>query len=480
MGFNCKKMMSVVMLSLLLVATFAFTACGKTETTPEVKEPALNINETAVIFQVGETKELTATLENFTDTTTVIFAAANTSIVSVKQAGNKATVTAKKIGTTDVTVKAGDITKTCAFTVTKADTIVLSKDIMFMQDSAESTWPGKDISAIFDSAKTDATVTFTSSDENIVKVKSVSDPVAEEVPEGATPTTNKVITAILEGTGAGEATITATIGNKTKTCSVQVSNSEILYSQNGDKFEIAIDGIISGKTITGALYIPDQAFLYSGFYPITLVRDGTKPATPSTPPTDAELNDPNRLPLTGAFMGIKTITSVHYGRNVMSTGMGAFYNSGITKITFHPDCAVKTVGDWCFAGTKITECYIPNNSADGWYGRGIFANCTELVKVQLPDSYEGMRIHLFYNCSKLDELYIPATIANGIFADAFGHDDDVGAAPLTKLYYSGSSANWTTLLAQANVNSTGNSTIINYVKTNIYYGATGLGTGTKS
>ncbi len=91
-------------------------------------------------------------------------------------------------------------------------------------------------------------------------------------------------------------------------------------------------------------------------------------------------------------------------------GFGAFENSSLTGITFHPDSNILTFGYRCFYQAAIRELTIPKTVISFDYYA--FAMCRDLEKVtfaegnQLYGIYEGA----FYGCPKLQQITIPESI----------------------------------------------------------------------
>lgn len=193
----------IALFSLLFVV-----ACGEKE--KEIIVQSIAISQPSAELQIGETLLLTATVapsnasyDGMTWTST------NPKVASVSGAG---LVSALSEGNTTITATAGGKAANCSVTVIKGfvavTSISLNKTVLEMIEGDTETLTA---SVLPDDA-TDKTVTWTSSDDDVVTVN------------------DGVVSAV----SAGEATITAKAGDKTAMCSILVnrdtSNDAILFS----------------------------------------------------------------------------------------------------------------------------------------------------------------------------------------------------------------------------------------------------------
>ena len=170
-------------------------------------------------IQYGQTEKLTVTYNpvDTTDDKTVIWTSNDEKVAQVTTDG---TVKALKVGEATITARVGDKTANCVVTVLP----VPLNSISIKEQNIEINKGGtKDLTVIYNPENTteNKTVTWKTSDEKVVKVE------------------NGKITAI----GAGTATITATVGDKTATTQVKVNVP--LQSITLNKTELTIN---KGKT----------------------------------------------------------------------------------------------------------------------------------------------------------------------------------------------------------------------------------------
>ena len=163
---------------------------------------SITLNKITTQLEVGDTENLIATIEptNTTDDKTLTWTSSDSSIVSVDQTGK---ITAKKIGVATITVKTTNnkeakIVVEVKQKVIKITGITINKESLTLKEEETDNLIVK---VLPEDATEDKTVTFTSSNPSIVKVEN-----------------SGKVTAYKEGT----ATITAKVGEFTKTCTVTV------------------------------------------------------------------------------------------------------------------------------------------------------------------------------------------------------------------------------------------------------------------
>ena len=195
-------------------ATVTATA-GKVSATCEVQVTAkiavseVVLDRNKLTLEIGQSEKLTATVlpENATDKT-VIWSSSDDDVANVTDG----TVTAVGAGKATITAKAGDKKAECVVTVKFIEVadIELSKTELTLN-------PGEYeilTTTIYPENATDKTVTWTSSDENIVTVTEYGKVTAVE---------------------PGNATITAQAGSATAKCEVKVINNNFLTITNNSK-----------------------------------------------------------------------------------------------------------------------------------------------------------------------------------------------------------------------------------------------------
>ena len=191
--------------------TITYNGTKKVKSVKAVKKAvlvtAITINKTATEITEGETETLSVssvTPDNAADKT-VTWSSDNTTVATVNASTGE--VTAVAVGTANITATANDgsgVTATCAVTVKTASIAVTSVTITNAPTEAlfvNST--GTLTATVLPNDATDPTVTWSSSDPDYVSINATTG--AYEI----------------KGTkGYGSATITATAGDKTATCTI--------------------------------------------------------------------------------------------------------------------------------------------------------------------------------------------------------------------------------------------------------------------
>ncbi len=215
-------------------ATITATCGDKTATCKVTVNPILaesiTLDKTELSLTIGETDKLTATVlpEDVTDRT-VMWSTSDAAIATVDTEGN---VTAISVGEATITATCGDKTATCKVTVNPilAESITLDKpELTLTIGASEKLTP-----TVLPEDVTDKTVTWLTSDAAIATVDN----------EGN-------VTAI----SVGEATITATCGDRTATCKVTV-NPILAASITLDKTELTLT-IGASEKLT-AIVLPEE------------------------------------------------------------------------------------------------------------------------------------------------------------------------------------------------------------------------------
>lgn len=169
---------------------------GKPIESEEIAVTKVTLDEETLSLSVGETAELTATVdpENATDKT-VTWKSGNEDVATVEDG----VVTAVGKGTATITATAGEKSATCEVTVTvPVDEVTLDQDTLFLLTDETATLTA----TVKPADASDKTVTWKTSNANVATVK------------------DGVVTAV----GKGTATITATAGKKSATCAVTVAD----------------------------------------------------------------------------------------------------------------------------------------------------------------------------------------------------------------------------------------------------------------
>lgn len=401
--------------------------CTEKETQVEVSSVSLN---TATIEMVeGETFSLMATvLPKDAEYDGVTWASSNASVASV----NSGTVTALKEGTATITASAGEKSATCSVKVSAriiaVTSITLDKTGLSMQVGDTETLTV----SIKPNDATDKTVTWSSSDELVVKVA------------------DGKVTALK----AGQAKITTTVGNIATSCDVVVYQSDnviiytttdkkVLKPYNEDAFGSAIVsntyvgdvGIITFEkpiTFIGNMAFYKQSKLQSIIIPETVSTIGEKSFQYCTGLLSVKLPQSLTLIKYKAFYWCRSLAALVFPDNVQEIGdeafaycykafenntltlpkklqtisRGAFKDCNLLNVIWNEN--LNYIGSTAFCNNDFEEISIPGNVAT--IDHHCFETCRLLKKVEFQEGITKVGGYCFLYCVKLSKVILPSTI----------------------------------------------------------------------
>lgn len=393
-----------------IVCVFAFSLLGLTACTPKTKpsdeEITVTLDKQTATVVAEETFVLTATVTNSSEVPT--FKSSAVSIATVSGNGKIATVNGVAAGSATVTASVGEKSASCIVTVTAPiveEKLSLDKEYIVMEDGGEALTSAT-LTAEYNIK---GTLAFASLNEDIVTVTS-----DEKV---ATLTAHKI----------GKATVTATVGEKTVSCKVEVATYGLDYQlvelDVDEESTITVLSVLDvAKDLTGEVRIPAQYWSdeEEDFFPVAVVaKDG--------------------------FKGNKGITSVDLGEGVISIGASAFADcSALTAFNWDESCKVQVIGANAFSSSGLIDFVVPVTAKGFNYGMFQLALNLESVKIYAP--IVQIFDSTFLKSDSLTEIWLPATLTK-ISAGAFGGyagfpTDGPGSKGSFTVHFAGTEEQW--------------------------------------
>ena len=368
-----------------------------------VHAKSVTLNKTSLELPLGGTETLVATVlpENTTDKT-VTWTSSNNAVATVDNTGN---VTAVGTGTSTITATCGNVSATCSVTVNP----VHAKSVTLNKTSLELPLGGTEalVATVLPENTTDKTVTWTSSNEAVATVDNSGN-----------------VTAV----GTGTATITATCGSVSATCTVTSSKLDEFSEVNADG--VTIYYRVTSSTVpytvevtykdtnfnsySGNVNIPNSVTKAGVTFSVTAI--GKNAFMSSTGLTSVTIPNSVTYIAANAFSGCSGLTSVTIPNSVTSIGDYAFYwCSGLTSVTI-PN-SVTSIGKIAFYCCKnlttldynATNCTIPVPMATNM---NVFEGCSSLTTLNIGKNVQTIPAYIFYGCSGLVSVTIPEGVTS--------------------------------------------------------------------
>lgn len=369
-------------------ATITASAGGKSATcnvkvsAKIVAVTSITLDKTSLSMQVGDTETLTATIkpEDATDKT-IVWTSSDEAVVSV----SNGKITALKSGKATITAKSSTCSAECMVTVSvNTESITLDKTTLSLAvgESATLTATVKPDDA------TDKTVTWSSSDESVVKVD------------------NGKVTARKSGTS----TVSAKCGGKTAECVVTVSVPVSSITLDKTALSLAL-----GESVTLIATVkPDDAtdktvVWYSSDESIAKVDNGkvmalkigfaivTATAANFSVSCNVTVTHPDNIIYYTSTDGniVKPFNGSAFGANIISNE----YYDGLGKIVFNS--SVMKIGNNAFYECKtLRSMTIPESVIS--IGDNAYYYCSALGNVRLSDATLTIGKRAFYKCGNLN------------------------------------------------------------------------------
>ena len=379
-----------------------------TPTTPPEKYP-LELSQTEFTINVGETDNITVTLNGEDITQTATYTVDEEAIASVEQG----LITGLSAGFTTVIVHAENAIEDKTFTVNVIDpnlpTLEVTPSEVTLGLTDETTvivtLEGKDVTK---------EVTYKSNEESIATAEK------GKVTAGIVEGTAKIAVS-LTGANSGFLTVNVTDDTEKVTLNNDVldqlhelgyiakgsanktelteANIPAIFKYNGQKYQITSIGyyVFNNCTELTKITIPES---------VTAIREHAfgKCSALTT------VNIPDNVTYIGsnAFNDCKELTSINIPYGVTTIGEHTFYNcSSLTSITL-PN-SVTTIGQYVFYNCNSLESITLSNSVTT-IGQYAFKNCSKLTGITIPNSVTTIGSHLFDACELLENVTLSSNL----------------------------------------------------------------------
>ena len=420
------KKFLLLFLCLFTISIFA-TACGdgKSPTYPSPTPPPakyqLELSQTEFTLNVGETDNITVTLNGEDITETAAYTVDEEAIAEVEQG----LITGLSAGFAIVTVHADGAIEDKTFTVNVIDPSLPTLEVtpsevnlgLNSETTVTVTLEGQDVTKEADYKSDEESIA--TAEKGVVKSKDT---------EG----TAKIEVSL---TGANSAILTVNVTDSSEEVELnndvlrqlgyeKVKNSEDNQDSNYYHYDIYKDGDIVTNIEIPAIYNYEgkkykiTSIGYYAFYKCTGLTNITIPKSVTIIREHAfeeckaceTINIPDNVTYIGsnAFNDCKELTSINIPYGVTTIGDHTFYNcSSLTSITL-PN-SVTTIGQYVFYNCNSLESITLSNSVTT-IGQYAFKNCSKLTGITIPNSVTTIGSHLFDACELLENVTLSSNL----------------------------------------------------------------------
>ena len=358
-----------------------------------VPATGVTLSADSVKLAPGQVSSLQATVVPADSTQTKLtWASSNPDVVAVDENGQ---LTGVAEGEAQITVSVADNPAVSAKAQVKVEQVSADTGVALSQDSAQLLLDGTlDVAALVSDDCAAGGVTWTSSDESVVKVQQ-ADPKLKQV-------ANRVTLAAQGQTG--DADVTATVTNskgERKSATIHVR------AQQADYGDFAIDesGALTGYTGESTnISIPND---------VSVIADGAFSGSDIQ-----SVSIPYSVTSIGkeAFKSTHNLGKVRFESGSKLTGIGdrAFFGTqGLAEIEL-PE-GVTSIGSEAFSTSSVQRVVLPDGVTS--IPASAFENCIQLSNVTLSDKVETIGANAFDACSALNKIKVRSasgSVAEGL------------------------------------------------------------------
>ncbi|MDE7162476.1 MAG: leucine-rich repeat protein [Clostridia bacterium] len=412
-----KLLISLLLFVCVVACAFGLAAC-KTFGGFDVHVKSVTLNKTELTLGIGYETTLTATVlpDEATDKT-VTWTSEDSDIATVESGR----ITGVSEGTTNITATADGVSATCTVTVKK---LVPAQWINIVERSFVL-WKGGE----------------TTAETTVYPENYTSEIVWSVAPEGIVTINNGKITAL----SIGKATVTATIDDKSDTCTVEVTEDGIIYQLNEDGgsytamnnfaamssdideseiTEIKVASEYNGKPVTSIGRYAFQALIS--------LKSISIPASVTTIDTSsiAYCNNLERIDVAEDNPEFTSVDGIVYNKSVTEN---VFVPYGIKGVVTIPETMTK-ISDYMFNNRKeITG--VKMHDGVTAIGESAFWGCERIHSITIPENMTEIGSDAFRGCTKLWEIYnlsdLNIVTGGDVWTATYGH---IGLYALNILY----------------------------------------------
>lgn len=358
-----------------------------------VPATGVTLSADSVKLAPGQVSSLQATVVPADSTQTKLtWASGNPDVVAVDENGQ---LTGVAEGEAQITVSVADNPAVSAKAQVKVEQVSADTGVALSQDSAQLLLDGTlDVAALVSDDCAAGGVTWTSSDESVVKVQQ-ADPKLKQV-------ANRVTLAAQGQTG--DADVTATVTNskgERKSATIHVR------AQQADYGDFAIDesGALTGYTGESTnISIPND---------VSVIADGAFSGSDIQ-----SVSIPYSVTSIGkeAFKSTHNLGKVRFESGSKLTGIGDrvfFGTQGLAEIEL-PE-GVTSIGSEAFSTSSVQRVVLPDGVTS--IPASAFENCIQLSNVTLSDKVETIGANAFDACSALNKIKVRSasgSVAEGL------------------------------------------------------------------
>ena len=377
--------------------------CSVTVSAKNIAVTSITMDKSKLSLKVGSSDVITATVKpDDASDKSVQWSSSDATVVNV----DNGKVTALKSGTATITATAGSCSAKCVITVpVETESITLDKAELSIAIGETATLTA----TITPADATDKTVTWTSSNEEIVKVN-----------EG-----------IVKGIQAGTATITASNSSFSASCIVTVTMPDniITYTSTDGKVVTPYNSYAFGANIVsneytdgvGIIVFNDSVTMIGNyaFKGCSTLKNINLPKTVTIIGEQSFrscisllcIDIPELVSSIGerAFDNCYNLTDITLPDNLKTIGAQAFqYTSRLKQIKLNP--GLESISWGTFWKSGLTEIVVPGSVIVDKNTLSCFSDCTSLKKAYFEEGIEKMGEGLFNGCTNLTDVYLPSTL----------------------------------------------------------------------